>query len=281
MPSSKVDDWSSSSEDGGDEDFDDFELDEQDSAEFHSICDPTRSFSDLRSALEFDISNFGFDLLSHLSTDPSIFFEESIVLINKCRQFVADSTAGEELGRSLNEHIRSTRARSEEEDSKHFKPVLEDDQMLMCIDELQAIKLDGGDCGEANDEVDQLKGQVEALEEQLSRAKALIYSITATDNDGDTKKRKVDNDTYYFSSYSNTGIHEVMLRDTVRTAAYENAILSNSKTLFRDKTVIDIGKRTETKHVGPRLVTDANSRLWHWCAFDVLRQSWGKEGHSY
>ncbi|EJK58978.1 hypothetical protein THAOC_20857, partial [Thalassiosira oceanica] len=63
MPSSKVDDWSSSSEDGGDDDFDDFELDEQDSAEFHSICDPTRSFSDLRSALEFDESNFGFDLL--------------------------------------------------------------------------------------------------------------------------------------------------------------------------------------------------------------------------
>lgn len=253
MPSSKVDDWSSSSEDGGDDDFDDFELDEQDSAEFHSICDPTRSFSDLRSALEFDESNFGFDLLSHLSTDPSIFFEESIVLINKCRQFVADSTAcsqREELGRSLNEHIRSTQTRSEEDDS-YFKPVLQDDQMLMCIDELQAIKLDGGDGGEANDELDRLKGQVEALEEQLSRAKSLISSITATDDDGDAKKRKVDNDTYYFSSYSNTGIHEVMLRDTVRTAAYENAILSNSETLFRDKTVIDIGERMQTKHVKP------------------------------
>ena len=260
MPPSKVDDWSSSSEDGGDEDFDDFDLDEQDTSEFHSICEPTKSFSDLRSALEFDASNFGFDLLSHLSTDQSTFFEESIVLINKCRQFVADTTVrcipcpGEELGRSLNEHIRSTQTHSDDDNAKYFKPVLQDDQMLMCIDELQAIKLDGGDGGETNDELDQLKSKVEALEEQLARAKSLISSITASEDDGDVKKRKVDNDTYYFSSYSNTGIHEVMLRDTVRTAAYENAILSNSETLFRGKTVIDIGKvhSSQTAVVVPR-----------------------------
>jgi protein arginine N-methyltransferase 1 len=45
---------------------------------------------------------------------------------------------------------------------------------------------------------------------------------------------------YYFDSYSHFGIHEEMLKDTVRTKAYMNAILQN-KHLFKDKIVLDVG----------------------------------------
>ncbi|KAG2450091.1 hypothetical protein HYH02_000195 [Chlamydomonas schloesseri] len=45
---------------------------------------------------------------------------------------------------------------------------------------------------------------------------------------------------YYFDSYSHFGIHEEMLKDSVRTRTYMNAILNNAY-LFKDKIVLDIG----------------------------------------
>ena len=45
---------------------------------------------------------------------------------------------------------------------------------------------------------------------------------------------------YYFDSYSHFGIHEEMLKDTVRTRAYMSAIMHN-KHLFKDKIVLDVG----------------------------------------
>jgi protein arginine N-methyltransferase 1 len=45
---------------------------------------------------------------------------------------------------------------------------------------------------------------------------------------------------YYFDSYAHYGIHEEMLKDTVRTEAYMNAILQN-KHLFEGKVVLDVG----------------------------------------
>ena len=48
---------------------------------------------------------------------------------------------------------------------------------------------------------------------------------------------------YYFNSYSSYYIHEEMLKDKVRTGAYQKAILENSE-LFKDKIVLDIGSGT-------------------------------------
>ncbi|KAH0473381.1 MAG: hypothetical protein KVP17_005015 [Porospora cf. gigantea B] len=48
---------------------------------------------------------------------------------------------------------------------------------------------------------------------------------------------------YYFNSYSHFGIHEEMLKDSVRTGAYRKAILDNSH-LFKDKVVLDVGAGT-------------------------------------
>jgi len=55
----------------------------------------------------------------------------------------------------------------------------------------------------------------------------------------DAEKKK-GSDFYYFDSYSHFGIHEEMLKDTVRTKSYRNAILQN-KHLFKGKTVLDVG----------------------------------------
>jgi len=56
------------------------------------------------------------------------------------------------------------------------------------------------------------------------------------DADGNLKS---DSD-YYFDSYSHFGIHEEMLKDTVRTKTYMRSI-KNNKHLFKDKVVLDIG----------------------------------------
>ena len=45
---------------------------------------------------------------------------------------------------------------------------------------------------------------------------------------------------YYFDSYAHFGIHEEMLKDSVRTVSYRNAIIQNAH-LFKDKVVLDVG----------------------------------------
>ncbi|XP_017001254.2 protein arginine N-methyltransferase 1 [Drosophila takahashii] len=49
-----------------------------------------------------------------------------------------------------------------------------------------------------------------------------------------------DRDSEYFQSYSRLEIHMAMLRDSVRTQAFRDAILQNRK-LFQDKIVLDVG----------------------------------------
>ncbi|OIW03986.1 hypothetical protein TanjilG_30262 [Lupinus angustifolius] len=48
---------------------------------------------------------------------------------------------------------------------------------------------------------------------------------------------------YYFDSYSHFGIHEEMLKDSVRTKTYQSVIYQN-KFLFKDKVVLDVGAGT-------------------------------------
>lgn len=45
---------------------------------------------------------------------------------------------------------------------------------------------------------------------------------------------------YYFDSYSHFGIHEEMLKDSVRTESYMNAIKQNAH-IFKNKVVLDVG----------------------------------------
>ncbi|RZC51614.1 hypothetical protein C5167_020044 [Papaver somniferum] len=63
---------------------------------------------------------------------------------------------------------------------------------------------------------------------------------TAVVGGGDDDKTSAD---YYFDSYSHFGIHEEMLKDTVRTKTYQNVIYKNTF-LFKDKIVLDVGAGT-------------------------------------
>ena len=53
-------------------------------------------------------------------------------------------------------------------------------------------------------------------------------------------KEDPDGEKLYFDSYAMLGIHEAMLRDTVRTEGYYNAIMHH-KARFQNKVVIDVG----------------------------------------
>ena len=53
---------------------------------------------------------------------------------------------------------------------------------------------------------------------------------------------KKDHD-YYYGSYSSFYIHEEMLKDSVRTRSYQQAIENNPED-FKDKIVLDIGAGT-------------------------------------
>jgi len=48
---------------------------------------------------------------------------------------------------------------------------------------------------------------------------------------------------YYFNSYAHFGIHEEMLKDSIRTGSYQRAI-QNNRHLFEDKVVLDVGSGT-------------------------------------
>ncbi|TYI68146.1 hypothetical protein E1A91_D08G069000v1, partial [Gossypium mustelinum] len=58
--------------------------------------------------------------------------------------------------------------------------------------------------------------------------------------DGEDDKTSAD---YYFDSYSHFGIHEVNVKDVVRTKTYQNVIYRN-KFLFQNKVVLDVGAGT-------------------------------------
>ena len=247
--------WSSS-----EDDYDDNEMEEE-SFTFYSICSygntsSSPTFETLAAALEHDISYYDFDFLSHLpSSESGEFYEAAIITTNKARSFAKNHCTADkfELGKKLNEYLLSqTNDVDNEANVEYFKPQLEDDAILMCVDELQVLKssrvglsIDDRPTAETHqtETTKELHAKIELLEEQLAHAKKCIASFAIDDDKFPEKKLndKPDNDTYYFSSYSNTIIHETMLRDTVRTSAYETAILSNADSLFRGKTVLDIG----------------------------------------
>ena len=74
------------------------------------------------------------------------------------------------------------------------------------------------------------------MSRRVSQAKSMHSDMGASSSSSEELTSK----DYYFDSYAHFGIHEEMLKDTVRTNTYKNAILHN-KHLFRDKVVLDVG----------------------------------------
>jgi len=65
-------------------------------------------------------------------------------------------------------------------------------------------------------------------------------SVIGGSSSGGSKTTDGTSADYYFNSYAHFGIHEEMLKDTVRTKTYMKSIYDN-KHLFRDKVVLDVG----------------------------------------
>ncbi|XP_020239987.1 protein arginine N-methyltransferase 1.1 [Cajanus cajan] len=78
----------------------------------------------------------------------------------------------------------------------------------------------------------------EDADEPVDESSNLDQSMCHIDDSDD--KTSAD---YYFDSYSHFGIHEEMLKDTVRTKTYQNVIYQN-KFLFKNKVVLDVGAGT-------------------------------------
>ena len=72
-----------------------------------------------------------------------------------------------------------------------------------------------------------------------------IDTMSEVDDIRESKRAKIEStpdhsSDYYFDSYSRYGIHEEMLKDSVRTQSYMDAIENNAH-LFKDKVVLDVG----------------------------------------
>jgi len=260
---SNEDSWSSDSDNENDD-----EIVEED-LHFYPICcqktfDVAASFSTLADAIEHDLVTNKFDVLEHLPpASCNNFFEKAIIFINKSRYFISsldknndDFLDEEHLGNRLTDYFKANNDETSEKKEQFFKPCLEDDAFLMCMDDLQDLmkqreKETGTDeentkIDEANPTTNELQMRIAALEEKLKLAKACITSLTIDSSDHPTsasvsKGTSQDNDTNYFGSYSHFSIHETMLQDTVRTKSYQDAISLNSMALFKDQVVIDIG----------------------------------------
>lgn len=145
-----------------------------------------------------------------------------------------------------------------------LKPVLDDDALILCLDDLPETTSTAETKGEKGTaetpQVEtllrknaELQAELEQLTKQftnyrLAVQKTLDERWQADEEPPDAsakaavedKKPKKDDSEYYFESYAHNDIHETMIKDAVRTDAYRDFIYNN-KDLFEGKTVLDIG----------------------------------------
>ena len=115
------------------------------------------------------------------------------------------------------------------------------------------------------------------LTQRLARATELLKAYGVQDAVEDEELEQLDNDTYYFDSYSHWGIHQEMLADRVRTEAYQHAIEKNRK-YFQGKTVLDIGCGTGilsmfAARAGAKLVVGIDMSTMAFKAMDNVKEN--------
>lgn len=139
-------------------------------------------------------------------------------------------------------------SRSLFEDDRYLKPVLEDDALLFSLDDIfEDEPADSNGVAEGN--VEDLRQQLALLSSQFQAYREEVQRTLLDDLDAakpsqsanppaKTKMGTIDEG--YFDSYSYNSIHELMIKDTIRTDAYRDFIYDN-KQLFAGKTVLDVG----------------------------------------
>ncbi|OAX81802.1 hypothetical protein ACJ72_03857 [Emergomyces africanus] len=230
-----------------DEGWEDVELDEESEPVISLFSD--KAFPDARSMLNDCKENYHFDLLG-VQKDLGLDFLGTIRLVNYIRAQVKAGNSTPDI---------SSAALFDEE--RYLKPVLEDDALLYSLDDLsEELKDEEGNNGpsakqgesaDPNSRIRELEEELERMRGDFEEYKAIVKrsldkelsSITSSAGgkpEASGSGRFHEAESGYFTSYSYNGIHESMLKDSVRTDAYRDFIYDN-KSLFKDKVVLDVG----------------------------------------
>lgn len=134
------------------------------------------------------------------------------------------------------------------EDDKYLKPVLEDDALLYSLDDIfedePTADNNASDASveDLRQQLAQLSSQFQAYREEVQRTllEDLESAKPSQPTESPSKPKMSHVDEGYFDSYSYNSIHELMIKDTIRTDAYRDFIYDN-KQLFAGKTVLDVG----------------------------------------
>ncbi|KAK1761139.1 S-adenosyl-L-methionine-dependent methyltransferase [Echria macrotheca] len=198
-----------------------------------------RVFTDAAAMLDYCRDKTGLDFLG-VRDRLGLDFHGMVKLINFVRQRVHE---GKEVPKDITQ--------ADLADDSLLKPVLEDDALILCLDDLPQTA--SPDKQESSPQVDdllkknaELQAELENLTKQFSNYREAVQKTLddrwqANDEPEDAPPQKTkEKDDYYFESYAYNDIHETMLKDKVRTDAYRDFIYDN-KDLFAGKTVLDIG----------------------------------------
>ncbi|KAF2403853.1 putative ribosomal protein arginine N-methytransferase rmt3 [Trichodelitschia bisporula] len=231
-----------------DHDWQDVESDRED-VRFVSLFDEA-TFPDAEAMIDYCKQKYNFDFRA-LKQQLDLDFYSGIKLVNYIRSEVKCGNKSPDVS-----------SKSLFEDDKYLQPVLEDDALLFSLDDLLE-GISGSTNVMASGKDQDLAAKVAILEEKL-RASELQFSgyrqrveetlekqwseregnagasVNSNAATGDKSTEKSDREQGYFDSYSYNEIHEIMLKDTVRTDAYRDFIYDN-KDLFAGKTVLDVG----------------------------------------
>ncbi|KAK3343970.1 S-adenosyl-L-methionine-dependent methyltransferase [Lasiosphaeria hispida] len=211
-----------------------------------------RVFPDAVSMLEYCKAERGLDFLA-VRDRLGLDFHGMVKLISFIRKSVQE-------GKVLPAEISA----ADLEDDSLLKPVLDDDALILCLDDLPpaasaaaASKEETAVPASAAEppQVDvllqknaELQAEIEQLAKQFTSYRLAVQETLdqrwkADEEPSDVPSKdelKKDDSAYYFESYAHNDIHEVMLKDAVRTDAYRDFIYGN-KHLFAGKVVLDIG----------------------------------------
>ncbi|CCG82836.1 Ribosomal protein arginine N-methytransferase rmt3 [Taphrina deformans PYCC 5710] len=182
-----------------------------------------RVFESLDELLQHERTEHNFDL-SRVRQDLKLNLYDTIKVVNCVRTHQLQESQVRETIKEITGN------------ESYLQPALENDAVLFHL-------VDDDDEREnlVSDSQDNWRTKFEALEAQHALLQqAMRSSIEARSSKSDEDAKGPDNDTYYFDSYGYNDIHETMLKDTVRTDAYRDAVYDN-KDIFKGKTVLDVG----------------------------------------
>ncbi|KAK1239539.1 hypothetical protein MKX07_000993 [Trichoderma sp. CBMAI-0711] len=223
----------------------DVENDEEEAIPIVSLFDTQKTFPSWQEMLDSCKRYHGFDLIATIR-DLKLDFHGAVKLVNFIRSRVRDQ-----------QPVPQSLTVADFDDDAYFKPVLDNDALIVSLDEIldsDLVKAAADDAAGAAQR-EELLTQKQALEAELEAVRTqfsnyrLAVQETLDRRWGDDEEQSPaamgkagpeDRGNYYFESYAYNDIHETMLKDTVRTEAYRDFIYNN-KDIFKGKVVLDIG----------------------------------------